>query len=140
MATSSLAPQAVPAVEAPYWEALAASRFTQPRCAACGTWYWPARFRCAECGSFDQEWVEVPAVGTVFSWTRTWYPFVAGRADQLPYVVVLAELAQAGGARVLGVLDGDDGGLAIGAPVTGHIVGPSERSGGLATVTWRLAP
>jgi uncharacterized OB-fold protein len=131
---------AVPPVERPYWEGLSRSQFTQPRCAACGTWYWPARFRCAECGSFDQEWTLVAPEGTVYSWTRCWYPFVPARTDQLPYVVVLAELPEAGDARVLGVLDGAEDGLRIGAPVRGRIGAPSERSGGLATVMWRLQP
>ena len=133
-----MGPDTVPSAEIPYWRALGESEFAQPRCAACKRWYWPARFRCAECGSFDQEWVPVEPRGTVYSWTRTWYPFSAARAGDLPYVVVLAEVPAAGGARVLGVLTGPEDELAIGAPVAGAIEPPSERSQGLPTIVWRL--
>jgi uncharacterized protein len=129
----------VPSVELPYWAGLGAGRFTQPRCAACLVWHWPARARCAECGSFEREWVEVAARGTVYAWTRTWYPFVPDRSEDLPYVVVVAELAEAGGARVLGVLEGDEAALAVGVPVTGRVAPASAQADGLATVVWSVA-
>lgn len=129
----------VPSAELPYWRGLAEGAFRQPRCASCDEWYWPVRLRCPNCGSFEQEWVEVEARGTVYSWTRTWYPFVPERSEQVPYVVVLAEVPGAGNARVLGVLDGEEDGLAIGAPVVGRTEAPSERAMGLPSLVWRLA-
>jgi uncharacterized OB-fold protein len=99
---------------------------------------WPPEFRCAACGAFGLDWVPVEASGIVYSWTRTWYPFVPERADELPYCVVLAELPQAGGARLLGVLDGDDEGLRIGRHVRGTIHPPNDASRGFPTVRWSL--
>jgi uncharacterized OB-fold protein len=123
-----------------YWESLEEGEFRVPRCDGCERWMWPAHWRCGECGSWDISWQSVDPLGTVYSWTRTWYAFdrVAERADQVPYVVVLTELPQAGGIRILGVLRGDESGLRIGAPVTGSIDPPSPRSKGYASIRWSL--
>lgn len=124
----------------PYWEHLGKGEFRLSRCAGCQTWLWPAHYRCGDCGSWDIEWVELPAEGTVYSWTRTWYSFdrTKERADDIPYVTVLAEVNGAGGARVLGMLEGDETGLAMGAPVTGVIKPPSEKSKGYPSIVWVL--
>lgn len=125
-----------------YWESLEEGVFRLPRCAGCGAWMWPAHWRCGECGCWDQDWVEVEPVGSVYSWTRTWYSFdrVRERAGQIPYVVVVAELPEAGGARVLGALRGPEEGIAVGAPVHGVIDGPAPESKGYASVRWVLGP
>jgi hypothetical protein len=102
---------------------------------------WPAHYRCGHCGSWEQSWQAVDPVGSVFSWTRCWYAFdrTAERAADLPYVVVVAEIPAAGGARVVGTLAGPGEGVRIGAPVRGHIDPPSARSKGYAAVRWSLA-
>lgn len=124
-----------------YWDALAQGEFRLPRCASCHRWRWPANWRCAPCGGWDQEWVETEPVGTVYSWTRSWMTFdrIAGRAADVPFVVILAEIPAADGARVLGVLLGTEEGLAIGAPVRGLITPPSEKSLGYVSLCWTLA-
>jgi uncharacterized OB-fold protein len=122
----------------PFWQWLEKNEFRLPRCASCRTWQWPALWRCPQCGGFDNEWLRVAACGTVFSWTRTHYPFVPARADELPFVVVLTELADAGRARVLGILEGSSEDIAIGRAVVGRIEPASPRSGGLPSVVWRL--
>ena len=124
-----------------YWESLGRGEFRLCRCAACRSWMWPAHFRCGRCGDWEQEWVEVPPCGEIYSWTRTWYAFdrTKERADDLPYVVVLAELPQAGHARVLGVLEGSQEALRVGAPVVGSIDPPSEKSKGYPALRWTVA-
>jgi uncharacterized OB-fold protein len=123
-----------------YWKGLARGEFVLSRCASCKTWIWPANYRCAACGSWELEWVPVEPVGRVFSWTRTWFPFdrVLERRDQLPYVVVLAEIPEADGARVMGVLHGPDERLAVGAPVRGIIKPPSREAKGYPSIVWQL--
>jgi uncharacterized protein len=59
--------------------------------------------------------------------------------DLIPYVTVLAELPQAGGSRVIGLLIGGEEGLKIGAPVVGVFEPPSEKTQGLHAIRWRLA-
>lgn len=123
-----------------YWTNLAEGRFSLCRCATCKTWMWPAHHRCGKCGAWDQEWVELEPKGKVFSWTRTWYGFdrTKERGEDLPYVVILAEMPAAAGARVMGMLDGDEKGLRIGAAVSGRILPPSPRSKGYPSIAWRL--
>ncbi len=123
-----------------YWDALDRGEFRLPRCASCHRWRWPANWRCADCGGWDQEWVEVIPNGTVYSWTRSWMTFdrIAGRAADVPFVVILAEVPTADNARVLGVLSGSEHGLAIGAPVRGIITPPSEKSLGYPSLCWTL--
>jgi uncharacterized OB-fold protein len=123
-----------------YWEALAAGEFRLPRCARCRRWTWPAHWRCGRCGSWDFDWAPVEPKGVVYSWTRTWYAFdrTRERAGDLPYVVMLVEIDGADGARVMGVLAGDDAPLKIGAPVTGAILPPSEKAKGYPSIVWSL--
>jgi uncharacterized OB-fold protein len=123
-----------------FWESLEEGRFRLPRCADCKRWMWPAHYRCGFCGSWEQLWEEVEPAGAVYSWTRSWYAFdrTRERAEDVPYVVVVAELPEAGGARVAGVLDGPEDGLRVGRPVRGHIDPPSAKSLGYAAVRWSL--
>lgn len=124
-----------------YWESLEEGAFRLCRCADCKTWMWPAHYRCGQCGSWDQEWETVEPRGTVYSWTRTWYSFdrVKEREADVPYVVILAEIPEANGARVLGVLKGSEENLKIGAPVVGAIDAPSGKTKGYAAIRWALA-
>jgi len=127
--------------DGPYWDYLSKGQFRLPRCATCKTWMWPAHFRCGNCGSWDQEWVEREQRGVVYAWTRTWYAFdrTKEREGDIPYVVVLAEIPDSGGARVMGVLQGDESGLKVGAPVTGSILPPSEKSKWYPSIVWSVA-
>jgi uncharacterized protein len=124
-----------------YWEALEEGTFELPRCADCKRWMWPAHFRCGQCGCWEQLWEPVDPVGSVYAWTRCWYTFdrTVERAADVPYVVVLAEVPAADGARVAGVLRGPDDQLRIGAPVRGQIDAPSAKTKGYATIRWELA-
>lgn len=124
----------------PYWEFLEAGEFRLPRCSGCQRWTWPAHWRCGECGSWDFEWAPLEPRGVVYSWTRTWYAFdrIKERGEDVPYVVLLVEVEGAGRARVMGVLEGDEEGLGIGAPVRGAIRPPSEKSKGYPSVVWSL--
>ena len=123
-----------------YWKGLEEGEFRLPRCSGCKTWMWPAHFRCAQCGSWDFDWIAVEPRGTIFTWTRSWYAFdrVAERTEDVPYVTVVAEIAEAGGARVMDVLAGSEDGLRIGAPVKGKIEPPSAKSKGYASITWTI--
>jgi uncharacterized protein len=123
-----------------FWESLEDGEFRLPRCADCATWMWPAHFRCAACGSWEQVWEQVEMRGRVYSWTRTHqvYDRTKERAAELPYVVVVAELPAADGARVVGMLAGPDERVRCGAAVRGHIEPPAEASKGYATVRWSV--
>ncbi|QYU69004.1 hypothetical protein J4558_02340 [Leptolyngbya sp. 15MV] len=124
----------------PYWEALRAGEFRLARCAGCGEWMWPAHFRCGACGSWSVDWPEVVPEGRIYTWTRNHAvgEVVAERRGDLPYVTMLVELPHAGGARVAGVLDGSDEGLAVGTSGRGVIRPPEPRAKGYATMAWEI--
>lgn len=125
-----------------YWRGLEDGEFRLPRCVGCGIWMWPAHFRCGRCGAWELRWEDVEPRGEVFTWTRTWYAFdrVKERAEDIPYVTIVASIPHAGGARVMGVLQGAADGLRIGAGVRGVIMPPAEKSKGYASIQWRLEP
>lgn len=125
-------------LDSPFWDALAAGEFRLSRCAACHRWLWPPQPRCGDCGAFELRWDRVEPMGSVFSWTRSWYGFTPPLAEQVPYSVVVAELPHAGGTRVLGVVVGADDDLAIGQPVRGEIIRADADKPLSARLRWRL--
>ncbi|MET0363455.1 MAG: OB-fold domain-containing protein [Sphingobium sp.] len=127
--------------DARFWQALGEGHLEMPRCAGCGTWHFPAVTRCGECGGWEQAWHQVPARGTIFSWTRSWHGFGGSESLDLPYVSVVVALEEAGGLRLMGLLDGADAetAVAIGAPVVGQVGSVSYGDRDVATITWRLA-
>lgn len=127
-------------VDAPFWHGLDEGVVRLPQCSACDHWVWPAQPSCPRCLHTDLAWRDVQPDGVVYSWTRTWYPFVVARAEDLPYVVALVELPDAGNVRVLGVYAGSEGeraaDLAVGDAVRGVIAAPSDQTYGLPSLTW----
>lgn len=123
-------------VDAPFWAGLAQGDLRIQRCAACAHWTWPPQWRCGQCGSWELGWPIVAAEGIVHALTRTRHPFSPETVGRTPYPVLLVELPGAGGARLLGLLDGVDGNeLVIGAAVRGVI---EATPTGLPALRWRL--
>lgn len=124
-----------------YWRGLERGEFRLPQCCGCKGWVWPAHYRCGTCGSWDTEWVTLEPKGRIFTWTRSWYAFerVKERGEDIPYVTAVVEIPEAGGARVMGIFEGSDESLKIGAEVTGKILPPSPKSKGYPSIVWRPA-
>jgi len=124
-------------LDRPYWDALAQGRLALPRCAGCSRWHWPAVARCGDCGGWDIHWHDVSPHGTIFSWIRTWHPFAGTESLPVPFISVIVELPEAGGIRLLGLMEEEEGDCAVGLPVTARI---SERGFGEGTIPvlrWR---
>jgi hypothetical protein len=121
-----------------FWRGLALGQLWLSRCTGCSTFLWPAPWRCKHCGSFDIGWSRVEPRGTVYSWTRTHYPFVPGYTDLLPYVNVLVELPQADDRRLFGLLRAGADDVRIGADVRGFVEPASPDTSHLPTLRWEL--
>ncbi|WP_241666343.1 OB-fold domain-containing protein [Mycobacterium marseillense] len=81
-------------------------------------------------------WVPVAPRGVVFAWERVWHPVMPALADFGPYLVVVVELADADGLRLLGNLLGDPlQDVAIGLPVEGVFEDHDE----FTLVQWKVA-
>lgn len=108
-------------VDQPYWDGLTRGELLLQRCGECRTWIWGPQWICGHCHTSDPGWERLEPVGTVYTWSRSWYPFISELPVELPYITVLVELPAADGRRVLGILTGDDADqVRIGDRVTGH--------------------
>ncbi|RLQ21083.1 DNA-binding protein [Seongchinamella sediminis] len=68
------------------------------QCSECGTFRHVPREMCAECNSFDWEWVESSGKGTIFSWVvvnRALHPaFYDPSPDAVPMAPVVVEMEE----------------------------------------------
>ena len=85
----------------PWWDALRRHELVVQRCAACGTWRHPPAPVCAACRSPDARWERVDGRGRVFSYTIVHHAVHPALADRVPYNVVLVELPDAAGVRLI---------------------------------------
>lgn len=112
---ASLAPDGV---TKPYWDHCNQGELRIQRCKACGTFRHPPLPGCPNCGARDDEWVRSEGKGLVFSFSGVYHPVLPNVAEYVPYNVVLVQLADSGGVRIisnlLGVALGD---IEIGMPV-----------------------
>ena len=114
-------PQPVPAADGldrEYWDGTRRHELRIQRCQECRGWQWGPEWICHACLSSSVGWVRVEGQGLIFSWERVWHPVHPALKEHGPYLVVLVELPQAGGIRMLGNLLGDPRqAVTIGAPV-----------------------
>ena len=88
-----------------YWEAARRGELQLLRCDGCGTFrHWPKPM-CRACGSMHLSPATVSGRGTVYSWTVAHQAFHPAFADRLPYVIVVVELEEQAGLRVLATLE-----------------------------------
>jgi len=102
---------------APFWEAFNRNRLVLPRCSMCGQWQWYPEIDGTDCTGGELQWEEVPASGTIYSFTRVQRSFLPGGRDRVPFVVGLIDLDGITGPRLVANLDDSDQ-LAVGSKVT----------------------
>jgi len=123
-------------LEAPYWEATRRGELAIQRCSGCGTFQWGPEWICHACHSFDLTFEPVRPRGRIYSWERVWHAVDPRLIDSCPYLVVLVELPEAGGVRVVGNLLGDSSqSVTIGAAVDAVF----EDHDDYTLVQWRSA-
>jgi uncharacterized OB-fold protein len=105
---------------AEFYVHLAAGELRLQRCDECGRWRHPPRVLCGACGSAQWQWQPVSGRGVVYSWTVTHQALVPPFADDLPYAVVVVELAE--GPRLVTAVQGiAPADLRLGLAVQAHI-------------------
>jgi len=89
-----------------YWEGCKRRELRIQRCADCGHFRFPPLSGCRDCASTRAEWVPVSGRGRVFSFTIVVHPAIPQVSEDVPYNVVVVELDDAPGARLISnVLD-----------------------------------
>jgi uncharacterized OB-fold protein len=83
--------------------------------------------------------VAVEPVGRIYSWERVWHPVHPALVAALPYVILLVELPEAGGIRMVGNLVGDARGeVRIGARVRAVFEDHDDVDPPYTLVQWRI--
>jgi uncharacterized OB-fold protein len=90
---------------------------------------------CPACRSFADEWVRVSGRGHVYSWVVCHPPVLPAFRERTPYAVVLVELAEDPGLRIIGNWRGPGAeAIRIGLPVE---VIFEEAGEGITLPQWR---
>lgn len=102
----------------PFWDACRKRELRLQRCSDCGRFRQPPLPGCARCGSKLCDWPLLSGAGTVFSYTVVHHAAVPSLAATVPYNVVVVELDDAPGARLISnLLDVPPEEMAIGMRV-----------------------
>lgn len=91
------------------------------------------RENCPHCGAFSREWRSIARIGTLYSWTVVEHQ--VHPAFPVPYTVVLVEVDDTDGVRLLSRIDGRPD-LAIGQRMEVWF----EQVGDVTLPQWRSAP
>jgi uncharacterized OB-fold protein len=108
-------------------------RFLGTRCPRCQVTYAPARLYCERCLSRLDEWLPIPLVGKLASYTVV-HRDVEGERLSPPLVVGLIELDGATGGFVHRVGGVDPGQLRLGQRVAARLRPAGERTGSINDV------
>jgi uncharacterized OB-fold protein len=100
----------------PWWEAAAEHRLVVQRCTGCGHCRLPPAPVCPECRATDADWKELSGRGEVYTYTIVHRPIAANQ--ELPYVIAVIALEDAGGVRMISnVVGTPPEAIEIGMPV-----------------------
>lgn len=133
-------------VAASFWLGAAEGRLLVQACGACGTLRFPPRLFCGHCGSGKIEWRQSTGAGRIWSWVIAHGPTLPSFADMVPYPVIVVELDDMPGIRMVGNLVAEPGAainsvpqesIAIGRAVT---VSFKTIADSVALPMWRLEP
>ncbi|MBX3025406.1 Zn-ribbon domain-containing OB-fold protein [bacterium] len=100
----------------PFFEGARRHELRVQRCRGCGALRFPARALCSACLSTDSEWIAVSGRGEIYSFNVMHQVYHPGFAAEVPYTVVLVQLAE--GPRMISNLVGIDAhAVRVGMPV-----------------------
>lgn len=119
-----------------HWDAATAGKLVVQRCNSCRMLQYPPDLTCLQCQGEAFDHVEVSGRGTIYSYVVADRPLHAGFVDRVPYVVVLVELVEQPGLRILTNLVGvrTDQPVECGLPVEVDF----EDRGGVTMPQFRL--
>ncbi|MEQ8263934.1 OB-fold domain-containing protein [Pseudohaliea sp.] len=125
-------------LDAPFWDGLREEKLLLKRCSDCHAWQWGADWLCHDCHSFEHTFCAVEPRGLIYSYERVWHPTHRVLAEACPYLVVLVEIPEAGGVRLVGNLLGDAAQeVSIGQAVEGVFEHHSEGPAPFTLLQWR---
>ncbi len=112
----TMPPPLANATTLPWWKAAAEHRLVVQRCTSCEHTRPPPAPICPECRSADSDWKEVTGRGKLYTYTTVHRAIAAGQ--ELPFVIAVIDLEDAGGVRIISNLVAADlEEIEIGLPV-----------------------
>ena len=87
-----------------FWAAAADGRLAVRVCSSCRAVLHLPRAYCHHCGTWSEHWVEVDGRGRLYTWTTVEHQ--VHPAFPVPYTIVLVELDDLPGTRLVGYLEG----------------------------------
>ncbi len=100
----------------PFYEGAQRNELWVQRCNGCGTLRFPARALCSDCLATTADWVQVSGRGEIFSFNVMHQVYHPGFAAEVPYAVVVVQLAE-GPKLTSNVVGLEPHALRIGMPV-----------------------
>ena len=98
-----------------FFENLKERKFTTTKCLKCESLMWHPRLICPNCNSDDVDWVNIPKVGKILSFSSVNAGAPMGFEDKVPFSVALIELEN--GMKILSIVDAKYEDLAVGKKV-----------------------
>ena len=95
-------------VSEPFWAGCDERRLLVQHCLQCGAFQSPARLLCRNCRGGEFDWQESQGRGRVYTYTIVHHPGSPSLSEQEPYVVVVVQLDDCGGARLISNLVGEN--------------------------------
>ncbi|MGV9867033.1 Zn-ribbon domain-containing OB-fold protein [Rhodococcus koreensis] len=118
---------------APFWAGTKQEQILIPECTNCTKKVWPPRPVCSNCYNEDFEWKQAPRSGRLYTWTVVHHKFVDSM--DTPYAVVVVELDDFDGVRLLGNLsNGDLDVLEVGMSLTADFCAVTDEC---SLVNWQ---
>lgn len=100
----------------PFWAGCNDGRLMLQACPACGQLRYPPRPMCPRCNGLEVSWIEASGRGTVYSWIVPYHPVHPAVVNQVPYNVIIVELAE-GPRMVSNLLETEPAEIVAGQPV-----------------------
>lgn len=119
-----------------FWDSAADHRLVLQRCRSCAKLQYPPEVCCVHCQGEEFDLAEAGGRGVIYSYAVVERPLHAGFVDTLPYVVVIVELDDQPGLRILTNLVDLPPGTALSCGMPVQVV--FEDRGGVTLPQFRL--
>ena len=77
-----------------YWDGLLDEKLLLQRCTNCNKLRHYPRPMCDACHSLDYDWIASSCKGSIYTWSVSHHPFHPAFKDQIPYVMITAQLEE----------------------------------------------
>jgi uncharacterized protein len=110
-----------------FWNSAAAGKLVYQLCTDCSTGRHPPQPRCGRCGSRSFAWKESGGRGKIWSFVVVHAPTLPAFQELTPFPVILVELDDAPGVRLLGNLGAAEGAEINTVPAHEYDIGTPVR-------------